>query len=491
MSPTPRARLLPLLLVPFAAACATTHLTADWWADSAHHMAAADHAAASQAGAEILAAGGNAVDAAVAVGFALAVVRPQSCGLGGGGFMVIHRPGESPVVVDYREVAPAGAALAAYLDAEGKPIPGRTRYGGWAVGVPGEVKGLLYALQTFGSGRISRADVLGPAIRLAHRPLVVDAHLCDAMRSFARNVESHPAFARRFAALREHVLRNGRPYAIGDAIDRSEIAAVLNEIAERGAAGFYSGWVAQRIAQTVREVGGPLSTADLAAYVPRVITPLRGRFGPFEIITMPPPSSGGAVLLQVLNVLSGSDSELPDWNPARPADAHRIVEALKHAFADRARYLGDRSRDVMSDAARMITPRRAAQVRAAIDAEKTLPVDAYGIQATPDDSGTCHYCVVDADGMAVAATDTINTEFGSYLYVPGTGIILNNELDDFTVDSATPNAYGLRQSRRNLIRPGRRPLSSMSPTIVVRDGRVELVVGASGGPRIITATLQV
>src|SRR5262249_35369770 len=226
----------------------------------------------------------------------------------------------------------------------------------------------------------------------------------------------------------------------------------------------------------------------------REFGPLHGRFGPFEILTMPPPSSGGAVVLQMLNVLGlqlGETLGARGWTLGDPECAHAFIEAMKHAFADRANFLGDFSDEVMAAVRRRIDPQRARDVLAKVDPARTHPSEFFGLRSIPNDAGTSHFCVVDGDGMAVSATDTVNLTFGSYLHVPGTGIILNNEMDDFAIDPETPNAFGLRESPRNLLQPGRRPLSSMTPVIVLRDDRVALVAGASGGPRIISATLEV
>ncbi|MBN2562964.1 MAG: gamma-glutamyltransferase [Phycisphaerae bacterium] len=463
---------------------------ASWSVDGTHTMVAADHEAASQAGAEILVAGGNAVDAAVATSFALAVVRPESCGLGGGGFMIVHRPDGLTIALDYREAAPAGATLDHYLDDDNRPIAGKTRLGAWAVAVPGTVHGLLHALEQYGSGRLSTWQILAPAIRLARSPLEVDAHLHEAMTKLAEDCREHPRYRERFAELCRRFLENGEAVAVGDDVDRSDIAMTLEAIARRGARGFYDGPVADKIVAEIQHRGGPLTKDDLVGYSVRMVEPLRGRFGPYEIIAMPPPSSGGAVILEMLNVLSQAGRPITELDTTNPADAHLLVEAMKHAFAERAALLGDRSPQVMADVGRMISQDHARDVWSKIDPDKTKPAKSYGLQTTPDDGGTSHFCVVDADGMAVCCTETINLAFGSRILVPGTGVILNNEMDDFAVDTRTPNAFGLRQSARNLIRPGRRPLSSMSPTIALRDGKVELLAGASGGPKIITATLQ-
>lgn len=463
---------------------------ARWWADGGAYMVAADHEAASRAGAEILAKGGNAVDAAAAVSFALAVVRPESCGMGGGGFLILHRTGHRPVVLDYRETVPARADLTHYRDGKGKPIPDKTKRGAWAVGTPGQVKGQLLAFERYGSGKLSRKEILAPAIRLAREGVVVDGTLHRVLKNLAAACRKQPAYRQRFAELCRVFLNDGEPHAVGERIHRTDIATTLEAIARNGADAFYRGPIGSKIAAEIARRGGPLREEDLAGYTVRTLEPLRGVFGPYEIVAMPPPSSGGAVILQILNVLSAREKNIAKSCPATIGGSHRLVEAMKHAFADRAAFLGDRSPAVLADVQRMISQQRARAVAAGMDADKTKATTAYGLRAVPDDGGTSHFCVVDSRGWAVACTETINLAFGSYVMVPGTGIILNNEMDDFTVDAETPNALGLTQSERNLIAPGRRPLSSMSPTIVLKDGHVVMIAGASGGPRIITATLQ-
>lgn len=477
---------------------ASDHGSDGWWTDAPRFMVAADHGEASRAGAEILHRGGNAVDAAVATSFALSVVRPQSCGLGGGGFMLIHRPGHAPTAVDFRESAPAAAERRFYLDDRGHPIPRKTVHGAWSVAVPSQVRGLLYVLERYGSGRVGRAEIIAPALRLARTPLVVDRHMRRASVELEEDARRDAGYLREYAELYRCFTNAGKARAIGESIDRSALASTLEAVARDGDDGFYKGRIADAMIAEVKQRGGPLTHADLADYRVREFEPLHGRFGDCDVLAMPPPSSGGAVIVQVMNVLAllagdaagGRETvERGDVDPA--LRAHRLVEAFKHAYADRARWLGDRDEAVLGDVARMISAARAREVAAAFDSQRTREPNDCGMRRLPEDGGTSHFCVVDGEGMAASATDTVNLTFGSYLLVPGTGIILNNEMDDFAIDPETPNAFGLRESERNLLRPGRRPLSSMAPVIVLRDGRAELVAGGSGGPRIISATLQV
>jgi len=459
---------------------------------------AADHPLAAEAGREILEAGGNAVDAAVAVSFALSVVRPYSCGLGGGGFMVVRlvddpRTGAlDPVAtaVDYRERAPTGLrpdTFEALHDAEA------SRYSGLAVGVPGSVAGLLFALDRYGT--MDRDAVLAPAIRLAEAGFTVDDHYLQAAATLeeAFAADASLATSRRF--LWERFLKRGR-VAPGDRIRLPEQAAALRRIADHGAAGFYRGPIAEAIVRAVSAAGGVLTGGDLAGFRVEAVPPLLGTFRSDTLYTMPPPSSGGLTTLQILGILErygrtrGPDLASLDFNGA--AYVHRVAEAMKHAFADRAAWLGDPDFcDI--PLARLLSPAYLEEKASRIDPDRTLPPERYGSRPPPvEDHGTSHVSVVDAAGNAVALTETINLEFGSRIAVDDYGFMLNNEMDDFTTRRGGENAFGLRQSERNLPAPGKRPLSSMSPTIAVApDGTVDLVVGASGGPRIISAVVQV
>lgn len=487
-----------------------------WTIDASRYAVAADRADASQAGAQILAQGGNAVDAAVATAFALAVVRPESCGLGGGGFMLIHRPGDSPIALDYREQAPADTRLALYRDANNRLDPARIRRGGLSVGIPGTVRGLLHAFDNYGSGNITREQVLAPAIRLAMQPLVADAHLSDAIEAFRKSCSEQPDNRRRFAGLSLAILTDD---AVGRTrIDRSDMVSTLRAIAEHGAEGFYEGGIAQRIVDTVRSDGGVMSRTDLADYRVRELTPIQCSCFGYDVLGMPPPSSGGAVIGETLHILESFnesglreayqrdyiDRDVPEAalcaqpgtsshvQHVQPGEyVHLLVESMKPAFADRAALLGDASPEVSASVARMLNASRARRIAESIDVRRAAAWTQYHESVmVGDDGGTSHLSVIDTNGMAVACTESVNLLFGSRLLVPGTGVILNDTMDDFSLDTSTPNAFGLRQSERNIVRAGARPLSSMSPTIMLKDGDVRLVVGASGGPRIITSTLQ-
>ena len=455
-------------------------------------VVAADHPAASAAGARILREGGNVVDAAVATSFALSVVRPASCGIGGGGFMVIWDASTGKArALDYRERAPAAATADRYGDAAdaGHPEPRSVR-GGLASGIPGTVAGLCYASRTW--GRLPLKQVLQPAIDLCTNGVPVDDHDREVQSGTLAKLKLHADYQQRFALLLKLYLNNGKPWQAGDRF-YSPQAAVLQRIAEHGAAGFYDGPVAEAIAAAVAGEGGVLSAADLRGYKATERDPLQAGFRDATVFTMPPPSSGGIALLQTLQSLEAwerhSGRTLQSLQHNSPDYVHVVTEALKHAFADRAEFLGDTD-FVDVPVQRLLQLDYAKQQAAAIQLQQTQPSDAYGRFFLQDDAGTSHFSVLDAAGNAVACTETINLTFGSFVVVPEWGILLNNEMDDFAANPGKPNAFGLLQSAANSVQPGKRPLSSMTPTLLIRQGKAIRAVGASGGPRIITATLQ-
>ena len=468
-----------------------------------HAAVAADHIVASQAGAEMLKRGGNAVDAAVATSFTLSVVRPMSCGIGGGGFMLIYAPGRDgapasgpgskpgpsqgvrsgvAIALNYRETSAVDRDYYTNLD-----DPAASRIGIHASGVPGTVAGLLYALEHYGT--LDRATVMAPAIRAAEEGFEVDASHVSAARELGRRRQATPAIAEMSEYLWKHLCLEGAVKA-GDTVRNPDQARALRLIAEQGADAFYRGPIADAIAAVMAQYGGPITREDLAAYVPRVVEPLVGEFHGHQIISMPPPSSGGIAMQQVFGILQRRLGDVSDLAPTSPQYVHLLTEALKHAFADRAEWLAD-SAFVEVPVEWLLSAAYLDKLAARISFDGTLAPRAYGTaMLVPEDGGTSHLSVVDARGMAVACTETINLTFGSMVVVPGFGFALNNEMDDFTTNPGSPNAFGLIQSDRNLPQPGKRPLSSMSPTIVVKEGKVRLVAGAAGGPRIITATTQ-
>ncbi len=451
-----------------------------------HGAVATDHVVASRAGVEMLRRGGNAVDAAVAAGFCLSVVRPYSCGIGGGGFMLIAMPpGQETdaVAIDFRETAPAAVGRDYYV---GLNDDMASRAGVHAVGVPGSVAGLLYALEQYGT--LDRATVLEPAIRAAQDGIVADRSWVGGARELAKRLDRHPELRAAAASIvRDMCLGGG--VAVGDLVRNPEQTRALRLISEHGRDAFYTGPIADAIVAVMQAGGGPLTRADLAGYRVRVSEPLRGSFRGQEILAMPPPSSGGIAVLQILAMLDRRLDEAAQPTPVGPAYVHLVTEAMKHAFADRATWLADPAFvDVPTD---RLLDQAYLDERARLIVDRTRSVRTYGSRAPPsDDGGTSHFSIVDGQGMAVACTQTINLEYGSMVAVPGFGFALNDEMDDFTTIPGQANFFGLQQSDRNLPQPGKRPLSSMSPTIVRRDGRPVLVAGASGGPRIISGTLQ-
>ncbi len=438
-------------------------------------MVAADHKLGSEAGAEVLAAGGNAVDAAVAAALAVGVVQPAGSGLGGGGFAVIVEPEGGAVVIDFREVAPAAAHANLYTEASD---PNASRIGGLAVGVPGEPLGLAEIHRRWGT--LALAEVAEPAIRYAREGFKVESHLAAALERIG---VAGPALASGLFGVPE-IPREG------DAVERTRLAATIEQFARTEGRGLTTGPIATDIVTAVTAAGGILTLADLESYTPKEREPVVGRYRGWTVITMPPPSSGGVVLLAVLGALESSDLTALGANSA--AYFHRLTEAMKHAYADRARFMGDPDR-VNVPVDKMLAPERIREVQADFDPSRTFEPDHYGLPVDPGtDGGTQHISVIDAAGMAVSLTTTINTSFASRVIAPESGILLNNEMDDFVARPGVPNAYGLVGSEANAVAPGARPLSSMSPTVLISpDGMKRIVVGASGGPFIISSTIQV
>ena len=482
-----------LLLFLFLAPIFALPVLADdppWIARGKSGMVASDSPAASRIGADVLRAGGNAFDAAVATSLALAVARPQSTGLGGGGFLVAYVAEEKRfVVLDFRETAPAAATpkrYAALHQAKGDG-PSPSVYGGNAVGVPGQFAGLAEILKRFGTKPLG--ELAAPAIGLAESGFVVDESYRHACEQALKDFDKWPRLKQRHPRLYATLLGNGTPPEIGEKIKRPDLAGALRLIAERGPGAFYDGPIGQAIVKAAQEAGGTLTPDDLRSYRIREREPIRARFGEYEIVSMPPPSSGGVCIAETVHILQ-STAIRSDLHPVHDYP-HVLVEAMKHAFADRARWLGD-SDFADIPLARLTSLNYAAELAQGIHARRTLEPDKYGSTKTPpDDGGTSHFCVADRFGNVVGMTETINGLFGSLVVAEPFGIILNNQMDDFLTVPGQANLYGLRQSRANLVGPSKRPLSSMSPTIVLKDGRPVLVLGASGGPRIITAVLQV
>ncbi|MCC7347327.1 MAG: gamma-glutamyltransferase [Variibacter sp.] len=452
---------------------------------AAHGMVASQEARATRVGVEILRRGGNAVDAAVAVGFALAVTHPRAGNIGGGGFMLVHLAARGETIaIDYRETAPAAATRAMFLDAAGEADPRKSRDSGLAVGVPGTVAGLALAHARYGSGKFALADLIAPAIRLAREGFEVDDDLADSLP------RAQPRLVRWPASRAIFLKGDGVALGRGERMVQHDLARTLETIAREGPRGFYAGEVAAKISAAVQGAGGVLTAADLAAYRAVERAPVRGSYRGFDVVSMPPPSSGGVHLLQILNILEGFDLRA---SGAGAADTlHLMIEAMKPAYADRSEYLGDPD-FVRVPVAGLTAKSYAARLRAGIDPARARPSREIrpGAPGPNEGDNTTHFSIVDADGNAVANTYTLNFSYGLGMVAEGTGVLLNNEMDDFAAKAGVPNAFGLTGGDANAPGPRKRPLSSMSPTIVLRDGRVFLVTGSPGGSRIITTVLQV
>jgi gamma-glutamyltranspeptidase / glutathione hydrolase len=449
-----------------------------------HGMVVAQEKTAARIGMEILKGGGNAVDAAVATGFALAVTYPRAGNIGGGGFMLIHSADRhEDVAIDYRETAPAATTPGIFLGADGKPDNAKSRDSALGIGIPGTPAGLALALEKYGSGRFTLAELIRPAIELARNGVVLADDSADTLPDWHRRLARWPSSAKIFSRPDGNSLREG------DTLVQPDLAATLEAIATQGPRGFYEGPVAEKIAKAIGDAGGLMTTDDLGAYRPVIREPVHGTYRGYDIVSMPLPSSGGVVLVESLNILEGFP--LRDMKQGSPASLHLLIEAMKRAYADRAHYLGDPA-FVSAPVATLVTKDYAARQRASIDPEHATPwADAVSAAPPREGSNTTHFSVVDSFGNAVSNTYTLNFSYGVGMVAEGTGVLLNNELDDFTAAPGASNAYGLVGFDANLPGPGKRPLSSMSPTIVLKEGRPVLVTGSPGGSRIISTVLQV
>ena len=442
-----------------------------------HAAIASAHPAATAAGLEILSEGGNAFDAAVAVSAALSVAEPHSSGIGGGGFFLLHQAAnQSSVFVDARETAPAAATRDMYLDENGEPVRSASLSGPLAAGIPGLPAALEHIAAKY--GRLPLAQSLAPAIRLAREGLPVTERTQRLMRAV-------PRMGSPSAAFRQIFLPGGEPPPVGDLIRRPDLADTLEILSDQGAAGFYAGPRAELMVKGVREKGGIWTMHDLAAY--RIIerSPIRFRYGEVEVTTAPPPSAGGVALAQVLNMLGQRSFGLL----AEPARTHLLVEAIRRAYRDRAEHLGDPD-FVPVPVERLIHPWYADGLLASMRMDRATPSHTLPgpVSQRPLGTDTSHFSVLDKDGNRAAVTQTINTLFGSGFIPPGTGVILNNEMDDFSVKRGAPNAFGLVHSHANAIEPGKRMLSSMTPTFL-ESGRGLAILGTPGGSRIVTMVL--
>ena len=439
-----------------------------------------DSAIASRVGAEVLGKGGNAVDAAVATGFALAVCFPSAGNVGGGGFMVVRLSDGTATALDYREVAPMAATRDMYLGPDGEVVPNLSLRGRLANGVPGTVAGLWEAHKKF--GKLPWRELLEPAIALARDGFVLGENPARGLRTSAALFRPNKDAWRIFC-------NDGDFYQEGDVLKQEDLARTLERVRDQGRDGFYKGETARLLVSDAARNGGLFTLEDLSGYEPKFREPVRGTYRGYEVITMPPPSSGGVALVEMLNVLELHD--LKAMEPGSAAYVHLLVEAMKRAFADRAQHMGD------PDFARVpvsaLTAKEyAASLNAGISLTRATPSSQIKAMFAPPGEGTntTHFSVVDKDGNAVANTYTLNTGYGSGVVAEGTGVLLNNEMDDFTSKPGVPNAYGLIQGEANAIAPRKRPLSSMTPTVIVREGKLFMVTGSPGGPTIINTVMH-
>jgi gamma-glutamyltranspeptidase/glutathione hydrolase len=434
---------------------------------------------ATHVGVDVLKNGGNAVDAAVAVGYALAVVYPAAGNLGGGGFMTLQLADGRKTFLDFREKAPLAATANMYLDKDGNVVPDLSTRGHLAVGVPGTVSGMELALKKYGSK--PRAELIAPAIKFAEEGFTLEQGDVDLLETatdvFKKDMRDSGAI----------FLHNGEPMQVGQKLVQKDLAKTLREISAKGADGFYKGWVADALVTSSQANKGIITQADLDKYKTRELAPVECDYRGYHIISAPPPSSGGVVLCQIMNILDGYPMKDLGFHSAQ--GMHYQIEAMRHAYVDRNSYLGDPD-FVKNPIDHLLDKNYAAKLRAAIEPQKAGDSQKIKPGVAPHEgSNTTHYSIVDKWGNAVSVTYTLNDWFGAGVMASKTGVILNDEMDDFTAKVGVPNMYGLVQGEANAIAPGKAPLSSMSPTIVTKDGKTVMVVGTPGGSRIITATL--
>ncbi|MGB8663962.1 MAG: gamma-glutamyltransferase [Serratia inhibens] len=435
---------------------------------------------ASQVGVDILKLGGNAIDAAVAVGYAQAVVNPCCGNIGGGGFMTVHLADGTDTFINFRETAPAAASANMYLDAEGNVKKGASLYGYLAAGVPGTVLGMETARQKY--GKLSREQVMGPAIKLAREGFVLTRADTDILDTTVARFKQDPESAKIF------LRPDGTALQPGDRLVQSDLANTLEAIAKEGPDAFYRGKIPQAVEAAAKQGGGILTAADFANYKVTETPPITCSYRGYKFVSAPPPSSGGVTLCEILNVVEGYDLKSMGFNSA--ATIHTLTEAMRHAYMDRNTYLGD-PEFIKNPIDRLVSKSYAEEIRKKIVADKATPSENVQPGMEPHEKPeTTHYSIVDHDGNAVSTTYTVNGRFGAVVIAPGTGFFLNDEMDDFTVKVGEKNLYGLVQGTANSIAPGKRPLSSMSPTLVTKDNKIFMVLGSPGGSRIITITLQ-
>ncbi|WGT64821.1 gamma-glutamyltransferase [Variovorax paradoxus] len=474
----------PALRAAVAAALVLTGAGASQAASQApvaaeHGMVVSAQHLATKVGVDVLKRGGNAVDAAVAVGYALAVVYPAAGNLGGGGFMTVQLADGRKTFLDFREKAPLAATANMYLDKDGNVIKGLSTNGHLAVGVPGTVSGMEYAREKYGT--MKRADLIAPSIQLADKGFALEQGDIDMLRTSTNDFKKDPVSGAIF-------LNKGEPFAVGQKLVQKDLAKTLRAVSAKGVDGFYKGWVGQAIVASSQAGKGIITQADLDQYKTRELAPVECDYRGYRVVSAPPPSSGGVIICEMLNILEGYP--LKDLGFRSAEAVHYQIEAMRHAYVDRNSYLGDPD-FVKNPLDRLLDKGYAEKIRAAIDPKKAgVSKDIKPGVAPHEGSNTTHYSITDQQGNAVSVTYTLNDWFGAKVTADKTGVLLNNEMDDFTAKIGVPNMYGLVQGEANAIAPGKRPLSSMSPTIVSKDGKPVFVVGTPGGSRIITAVLH-
>ena len=468
--------LLAAMLFPAAAGAASRPAV-----EATHGVVVTSQHLASDVGAEILQSGGNAIDAAVAIGYAQAVTNPCCANIGGGGFMVIHLAKDNrDVFINFRETAPAAATKTMYLDDKGEPVKNASLLGYKAVATPGTVLGLDTALKEYGT--LPRATVMAPAIKLARQGFDLTLADTDIIDGFASHFKADPVASKIFFR------PDGSPLKPGDHLVQSDLADTLQAISDKGSDAFYKGDTAQKISDAMKANGGIMTAKDLADYTITESAPVTCTYRGYAFASSPPPSSGGTTICEILNILEGYDMRGLGFHSA--ASVHFMVEAMRHAYMDRNTYLGDPA-FVKNPLERLLSKDYAAQIRAHIEPDKATPSKEVQPGVAPHEkTETTHYSVIDKQGNAVAVTYTINGGFGAGVIAPGTGFLLNDEMDDFTIKPGVANLFGLIQGATNAIEPGKRPLSSMAPTLVSKDGRIMLALGSPGGSRIITIVLE-
>lgn len=461
------------------AVCPATYAASPEPVHAEHGMVVTAHRLASQIGVDVLKSGGNAVDAAVAVGYALAVVYPEAGNVGGGGFMTVRLKDGQSTFIDFREHAPLAATRTMYLDKSGIPLPDASINGYLAVGVPGSVAGLEYARTKF--GKLQRDALLAPAIKLARDGFALSDYDAKSLNGDRERLAKDPAAKAIF------VKQDGTPFSPGDTLVQTDLANSLSAIAKDGADAFYKGAIADAIVRASQAKGGILAKADFEQYKVREHEPIRCNYRGYDILSSPPPSSGGVIICEILNILEGYPISYLGFGSAETVRV--MTEAMRHAFVDRNTSLGDPD-FVDNPISKLLDKKYAAEIRAKIDPYKAGVSASLMPKGMGEHKETTHYSIIDEEGNAVAVTYTLNGSYGAGVVAEGTGILLNNEMDDFTAKPGTPNLYGLIQGEANAIEPRKSPLSSMSPTIVSKDGKPFMVIGSPGGPRIITITLE-